>query len=315
MTIEAYRLGILIYASRRGYDYYQARGVLRTNFAVLLQTDTTRCSLVLDEVQTPGGIERTAIQTLEFRAPEPVLIDDQSFLVDRIVVRAPIATSSVRCIDAQLRVTGGGGGGGSAGMAIDEAGTQRPRKGPKSNHRPLTLNGLGNVVFGPELADLASGVMQDLTLPNDGSGNQAMISLNGLPPGEPILRRGYSMVELPMDPAGLSLPVGSFVRTRIGVIKDGTGKTPKATDTVKTHYRGTLINGTEFDSSYKRGEPAEFPVNGVIKGWTEALQLMKEGGKTRFFIPSDLAYGERGAGGAIPPNAALIFEVDLIAVK
>ncbi|NDD38807.1 MAG: FKBP-type peptidyl-prolyl cis-trans isomerase, partial [Verrucomicrobia bacterium] len=82
------------------------------------------------------------------------------------------------------------------------------------------------------------------------------------------------------------------------VIKDGTGKTPKATDTVKTHYRGTLINGTEFDSSYKRGEPAEFPVGGVIKGWTEALQLMKEGAKWQLFIPSELAYGERGAGAA-----------------
>ncbi len=99
------------------------------------------------------------------------------------------------------------------------------------------------------------------------------------------------------------------------VIKDGTGKTPKATDTVKTHYRGTLINGTEFDSSYKRGEPAEFPVNGVIKGWTEALQLMKEGAKWQLFIPSDLAYGERGAGKDIGPNSTLIFDIELLSVK
>lgn len=99
------------------------------------------------------------------------------------------------------------------------------------------------------------------------------------------------------------------------VIKDGTGKTPKATDTVKTHYRGTLINGTEFDSSYKRGEPAEFPVNGVIKGWTEALQLMKEGAKWQLFIPSELAYGERGAGGDIGPNSTLIFDIELLSVK
>jgi FKBP-type peptidyl-prolyl cis-trans isomerase FklB len=99
------------------------------------------------------------------------------------------------------------------------------------------------------------------------------------------------------------------------VIKDGTGKTPKATDTVKTHYRGTLINGTEFDSSYKRNEPAEFPVNGVIKGWTEALQLMKEGAKWQLFIPSDLAYGERGAGKDIGPNSTLIFEIELLSVK
>ncbi len=99
------------------------------------------------------------------------------------------------------------------------------------------------------------------------------------------------------------------------VMKDGTGKIPKATDTVKTHYRGTLINGTEFDSSYKRGEPAEFPVNGVIKGWTEALQLMKEGSKWQLFIPSELAYGERGAGKDIGPNSTLIFDIELISVK
>jgi FKBP-type peptidyl-prolyl cis-trans isomerase FklB len=99
------------------------------------------------------------------------------------------------------------------------------------------------------------------------------------------------------------------------VITAGTGKTPKATDTVKTHYRGTLINGTEFDSSYKRGEPAEFPVNGVIKGWTEALQLMKEGAKWQLFIPSELAYGERGAGRDIGPNSTLIFDIELISVK
>ena len=98
------------------------------------------------------------------------------------------------------------------------------------------------------------------------------------------------------------------------VIKDGTGKTPKATDTVKTHYRGTLINGTEFDSSYKRGEPAEFPVGGVIKGWTEALLLMKEGAKWQLFIPSDLAYGERGAGKDIGPNSTLIFDIELLSV-
>jgi len=96
------------------------------------------------------------------------------------------------------------------------------------------------------------------------------------------------------------------------VIKDGTGKTPKATDTVKTHYRGTLINGTEFDSSYKRGEPATFPVAGVIPGWTEALQLMKEGEQVQLVIPPDLAYGERGAGGVIPPGATLVFDVELL---
>ena len=99
------------------------------------------------------------------------------------------------------------------------------------------------------------------------------------------------------------------------VIKEGTGKTPKAEDTVVTNYRGTLIDGTEFDSSIKRGQPATFPVKGVIPGWTEALQLMKEGSKWELFIPSNLAYGERGAGNAIGPNATLIFEIELISVK
>lgn len=99
------------------------------------------------------------------------------------------------------------------------------------------------------------------------------------------------------------------------VIKEGTGKQPKATDTVKCHYEGFLINGTVFDSSIQRGEPTSFPLNAVIKGWTEGLQLMKEGAKYRFFIPYNLAYGEAGAAGAIPPYAALIFDVELIEVQ
>ena len=98
-------------------------------------------------------------------------------------------------------------------------------------------------------------------------------------------------------------------------ITPGKGKSPKSTDTVTTHYKGTLIDGTEFDSSHKRGEPATFPVSGVISGWTEALQLMKEGAKWQLFVPSNLAYGERGAGREIGPNATLIFEVELISVK
>jgi FKBP-type peptidyl-prolyl cis-trans isomerase FkpA len=99
------------------------------------------------------------------------------------------------------------------------------------------------------------------------------------------------------------------------VLKEGTGKSPKATDTVLVHYRGTLINGQEFDSSYKRNEPIEFPLNHVIKGWTEGVQLMKEGAKYRFFIPSNLAYGSNGAGNAIGPDETLIFEVELLKVR
>ena len=100
------------------------------------------------------------------------------------------------------------------------------------------------------------------------------------------------------------------------VIKAGTGKKPKMNDTVTVNYRGTLIDGTEFDNSYKRGQPATFQVNGVIPGWTEALQLMEQGAKWQLFIPSNLAYGERGApGGQIGPNATLIFEIELISIQ
>ena len=100
------------------------------------------------------------------------------------------------------------------------------------------------------------------------------------------------------------------------VMKAGTGKKPKSNDTVTVNYRGTLIDGTEFDSSYKRGQPATFQVSGVIPGWTEALQLMEEGAKWQLFVPSNLAYGERGAaGGMIGPNATLIFEVELISIQ
>jgi len=99
------------------------------------------------------------------------------------------------------------------------------------------------------------------------------------------------------------------------VINAGSGKTPKGTDLVEVHYRGTLIDGTEFDSSYSRGEPTSFPVNGVIKGWTEALMMMKEGDKWQLVIPSELAYGTRGSGAMIGPGETLIFDVELLKVK
>lgn len=98
------------------------------------------------------------------------------------------------------------------------------------------------------------------------------------------------------------------------VLKEGSGDSPKETDNVTVHYHGTLIDGTVFDSSVDRGQPATFPVNGVIPGWVEALQLMNPGAKYKLFIPSNLAYGERGAGGAIGPNATLVFEVELISI-
>ena len=99
------------------------------------------------------------------------------------------------------------------------------------------------------------------------------------------------------------------------VLETTLGQKPKATDSVRVHYEGTLIDGTVFDSSYKRGESIAFPLNGVIKGWTEGLQLMSVGSKYKFFIPYQLAYGERGAGASIPPYAALIFTVELLGIE
>lgn len=108
----------------------------------------------------------------------------------------------------------------------------------------------------------------------------------------------------------VSLPSG----LQYEILTEGTGKKPSASDTVSCHYHGTLIDGTVFDSSVMRGQPAEFPVSGVIKGWVEALQLMSEGAKWKLFIPANLAYGERGAGQSIEPNSTLIFEVELLKV-
>lgn len=113
-----------------------------------------------------------------------------------------------------------------------------------------------------------------------------------------------------MEEGVVALPSGLMYQ----VLNEGSGKKPTAEDTVECHYEGRLIDGTVFDSSYKRGESATFPLNGVIAGWTEGVQLMSEGAKYRFFIPYQLAYGERGAGQAIPPFAALVFDVELIKV-
>ena len=123
--------------------------------------------------------------------------------------------------------------------------------------------------------------------------------------GETFLKQNGKLEGVKTLPSGL----------QIKMVSEGKGRQPKATDTVVVHYRGRLISGTEFDSSYKRGEPATFRLNQVIKGWTEGLQLLKEGGKAELYIPSDLAYGPRGAGGSIGPDETLIFEVELVAVK
>lgn len=122
--------------------------------------------------------------------------------------------------------------------------------------------------------------------------------------GKKFLERNAKLENVTVRPSGLQYTV----------LVEGTGKSPKASDTVRCHYEGFLIDGTVFDSSVQRGEPAEFSLNQVIAGWTEGLQLMKEGGKTRFFIPYLLGYGPSGAGNSIPPYATLIFDVELIKV-
>ena len=129
--------------------------------------------------------------------------------------------------------------------------------------------------------------------------------------GEAAKREGEEYLEKNAARSGVTvLPSG----LQYEVLREGTGRKPKATDSVKCHYEGTLVDGTVFDSSRRRGEPAVFPLNGVIRGWTEGLQLMQEGAVYRFFIPYNLAYGENGAGASIPPYAALLFEVELIEV-
>lgn len=126
------------------------------------------------------------------------------------------------------------------------------------------------------------------------------------------LERGNQFLEENKEKDGVvTLPSG----LQYEILKEGNGPKPKATDKVRCHYHGTLIDGTVFDSSVQRGQPAVFGVNQVIKGWIEALQLMPVGSKWRLYIPSDLAYGERGAGNSIEPNSALIFDVELLDIE
>ena len=119
-----------------------------------------------------------------------------------------------------------------------------------------------------------------------------------------------------INPAFAADPKEEKTASGIGIttLKAGTGASPKSTDTVKVHYRGTLTNGNEFDSSYKRGQPATFPLNRVIACWTEGVQTMKVGGKTKLLCPANLAYGSRGVPGTIPPDSTLVFEVELLEI-
>lgn len=130
--------------------------------------------------------------------------------------------------------------------------------------------------------------------------------------GDKNKKEGEAFLEANKKKDGvITLPSGLQYK----ILKEGSGVKPTATQTVKCNYRGTLIDGKEFDSSYKRGEPTEFPVGQVIKGWTEALQLMPVGSKWQLYIPSNLAYGENGGGSMIGPNAVLIFDIELISIK
>lgn len=133
-----------------------------------------------------------------------------------------------------------------------------------------------------------------------------LMSQTALEKGQAFLQENAKKDGVKTTPSGLQYKV----------LTEGTGKSPKATDTVTVNYRGSLLDGTEFDSSYKRGEPISFPLNRVIPGWTEGVQLMKEGAKYQFYIPANLAYGKQGTpGGPIGPDETLIFDVELIKVK
>jgi FKBP-type peptidyl-prolyl cis-trans isomerase FklB len=165
------------------------------------------------------------------------------------------------------------------------------------------LSGARPLLSGPEAREVMTAFEKELRVKHEAARKAA---------GEKNKKEGEAFLAENKEKEGVkTLPSGLQYK----VIRPGTGKKPKATDTVTTHYKGTLIDGTEFDSSYKRGKPATFAVSGVIPGWTEALQLMEEGAKWQLFIPPKLAYGERGAGQVIGPQATLIFEVELISIQ
>ena len=168
------------------------------------------------------------------------------------------------------------------------------------------MQGLKEVIAGKP-SSLSQGEMQQAmtALQQEMGQKQSAQGTNNKQAGEAFLEENKDKEGVKTLPSGLQYQV----------LQEGNGKSPSKTDTVTTHYHGTLIDGTVFDSSYERGQPATFPVNGVIAGWTEALQLMKEGAKWRLFIPSELAYGSQGAGEDIGPNTTLIFDVELLSVK
>ena len=179
------------------------------------------------------------------------------------------------------------------------------------NLKGMGVSALDNAAFAQAVSDVMGGATTTMSDAEAQRTVSEFMQKQQAEAGKAVREAGEKfLAENAEKPGVVVLPSG----LQYTVITEGTGAKPKATDRVKCHYEGTLANGQVFDSSYRRGEPAVFPLNGVIAGWTEGVQLMAEGAKYRFFIPYHLAYGERGAGQSIPPYAALVFDVELIEI-
>ena len=177
------------------------------------------------------------------------------------------------------------------------------------NLKGMGVSALDNAAFAQAVSDVMGGATTTMSDAEAQRTVSEFMQKQQAEAGKAVREAGEKfLAENAEKPGVVVLPSG----LQYTVITEGTGAKPKATDRVKCHYEGTLTNGQVFDSSYRRGEPAVFPLNGVIAGWTEGVQLMAEGAKYRFFIPYHLAYGERGAGQSIPPYAALVFDVELL---
>lgn len=174
------------------------------------------------------------------------------------------------------------------------------------------LEGINTEMFSKAMQDVMAGKQTALTAQEADQIIRNYMMAEQSKKSEAASAEGKAFLEKNKAKKGvITLPSG----LQYEVIKEGNGPKPALSDQVTTHYHGTLIDGTVFDSSVERGEPATFPVSGVIAGWTEALQLMPQGSKWRLFVPSNLAYGDRGAGGKIGPGATLIFEVELLSIN
>ena len=179
------------------------------------------------------------------------------------------------------------------------------------NLKGMGVSALDNAAFAQAVSDVMGGATTTMSDAEAQRTVSEFMQKQQAEAGKAVREAGEKfLAENAEKPGVVVLPSG----LQYTVITEGTGAKPKATDRVKCHYEGTLTNGQVFDSSYRRGEPAVFPLNGVIAGWTEGVQLMAEGAKYRFFIPYHLAYGERGAGQSIPPYAARVFDVELIEI-